>query len=560
MREKLFTNKNPLFIHGNWYSFSFLQRIFHFLFHFLLFLPYMAWADVEVSHGPYFWQIEKDGKSSYVLGTMHDNVVFEELQCHQEIKGYLVSADFLLTEVPRYISNLYELEELFHNRQSSQKTQNSQGLYSLSPSALDFFTKKVKEFEEAYYQQYGEYLPLGFSEAFYKEMAQASYFQMENFIRDICHYPFIGFLDFIDYHMDKEFLYPSDSEDTSIGTPSDLEVITPASLLQNSSSTKNLLSIKSQSVFHPSFQSFSGNIFSISLDEQILDMFLDQKQKVLNLDENLNLWDQYFSPTNSYIKQEKAMDLLDVEWTSGAMEHREAEKEVWSQITQLIDQILSSGEELNKLVDHIASSREELSHFIDRLPKPLQGKELLVDQFITPLDDLTTIIIRSFIDNSISQKEDIEEWIYNFDERCSEDQLEKIYEDWDPYVRDDTLKKDFIQGLPLNIDEEYFFDEDQNPGFLETEIKREMFFLIKYIINFRNERWRSKIIKAHSQHNSIFVAGGVAHFMMQDRNPINLKALEQYVQDNQALPFNVLGMLKQEGFTVKRMSADCSFE
>ena len=521
-------------------AFLFNKLLFSF---FLLFLSYTANASTDVSsgvaQGPFFWQITKDGKSSYILGTMHDDVRFEELQCHQEIKDYLILSDFLLTEIGRDLIYLYELNSIFEGRSRFQNTNPPQGLSSLSPSSQDFFTQKLKEFEEAYYERYEQSPPIELSEAFYKYLNQASYFKLGDMIYNICHYPFFTFLDFIDYNMNSVLLSPSDLEPTNLDAPSDLE------------STNRFQDIF-QAYLSQAF--FIGHELLISLDQQILDIFLDHKQNSLE-DQNINLSDQFFSPINSYIKQERA--LLNIH-----ADDRLAEKEVLSKITSLMDQVLSSGEELKKFIDHIASSREELSRFIDRLPKPLEGKELLVDQFVSPLNDLATEIIGFFVMESIPQKEDVEEWIQNFDKRCSEDQIAKIENVLNSYPNESRFKTDFIQGIPLNIEEEYqYLWRKQNPGFLDAEIKQALLFITKYVMDFRNEMWRSKIIKAHSQQNRLFVTGGVEHFVEQNhRNLLNLKALEQYAQDNQTLPNNVLDMLKQEGFTIQRMSADCSFE
>ena len=55
----------------------------------------------------------------------------------------------------------------------------------------------------------------------------------------------------------------------------------------------------------------------------------------------------------------------------------------------------------------------------------------------------------------------------------------------------------------------------------------------------RNEVWTKRLISSHTRYNNIFVMGGFFHFT-----------------DN----FNVLDMLKKEGYSVKRMGADCEIQ
>ena len=52
----------------------------------------------EKQNYPFFYQIERDGKKSYILGVNHYGVSFEELPYHEDIKEYLKSADLFLQE------------------------------------------------------------------------------------------------------------------------------------------------------------------------------------------------------------------------------------------------------------------------------------------------------------------------------------------------------------------------------------------------------------------------------------------------------------------------------
>ena len=47
---------------------------------------------------PYFWKIEKDGKTSYVLGVIHITVSLNELPCASYIESRLKNSDLLFSE------------------------------------------------------------------------------------------------------------------------------------------------------------------------------------------------------------------------------------------------------------------------------------------------------------------------------------------------------------------------------------------------------------------------------------------------------------------------------
>ena len=57
--------------------------------------------DLKKQNYPFFWQIERDGKKSYILGTTHRDIKLEDLPYHEEIKRHLRSADLLLPEMTR---------------------------------------------------------------------------------------------------------------------------------------------------------------------------------------------------------------------------------------------------------------------------------------------------------------------------------------------------------------------------------------------------------------------------------------------------------------------------
>ncbi len=53
----------------------------------------------DKSYAPYFWKVEKNKKTSYLLGTIHEGVTVEHLSCSKKIKSYLEESDYFFTEV-----------------------------------------------------------------------------------------------------------------------------------------------------------------------------------------------------------------------------------------------------------------------------------------------------------------------------------------------------------------------------------------------------------------------------------------------------------------------------
>ena len=74
--------------------------------------------------GPFFWEMEKDGKISYILGTFHVGVTLEGLQCSSEIKSHLDHSDLLLTEMDQnQISQMFISQSREDFQSLSEKSQ-----------------------------------------------------------------------------------------------------------------------------------------------------------------------------------------------------------------------------------------------------------------------------------------------------------------------------------------------------------------------------------------------------------------------------------------------------
>ena len=85
---------------------------------------------------PYFWKVEKDGKVSYWLGTIHIGVALHEVPCSPTIQQRLEASDLVWTEV----GDIDPKE----GKEVSQAllSPHSQDFKSLSSSAQDFLKEK----------------------------------------------------------------------------------------------------------------------------------------------------------------------------------------------------------------------------------------------------------------------------------------------------------------------------------------------------------------------------------------------------------------------------------
>ena len=472
------------------------------------------------SQGPFFWQISKDHKSSYVLGTMHDGVNFEELQCHKEIKGHLLESDFLLTELRRTDTLSYKYGILAEEIIIDSILQNNEqtAFNSLNDDSKIFLENILEDI--IVYNQYDD------------KLNQFTYKELYGILNRTCN------RNSYEERKPKQVLIKVEP------------IPKPKAIREQKITTtnQNLQDIYLYDFYRRTNEPYMP--YRNHLDYQILIDFLNHKQTslpFLKLEDNDSLVSQFLSPINED-NEDKFFN---------------------TEVKPLLNELSSRIDNLIKVIDQIANSREDLASLTSQIPNPLDNIIMPVDQFISPLDDLDSLLMLPFFENSIIQKTDIQEFVQNFNERCSEDYRRKIRSARSSFNEEEVTdgglvttssgkKRDFINGV-INLEDDSMRDSYM-ALLLDAEVKIEMFHRTKYINDFRNELWRLKIIKAHERHNSFFVAGGVAHFIRQDRNPLNLNALKEYAEANKSLPTNVLDMLKEEGFTVKRMGTDCHFE
>ena len=84
---------------------------------------------------PYFWKVEKGGKVSYLLGTVHIVVSLDELFCSDVIQEKLKNSDLLFVES---VSSLEQQKAVTTNLLSP----NGEDFKRLSPSSQGFLTEK----------------------------------------------------------------------------------------------------------------------------------------------------------------------------------------------------------------------------------------------------------------------------------------------------------------------------------------------------------------------------------------------------------------------------------
>ena len=104
--------------------------------------------DFSQPQGPYFWKAEKDGKTSYFLGTFHHGVSLEELQCSQKIESYLKNSDYFFTEEGINLQEGDTTEEGDFNK--IFLSENNQDFQSLNDNSKIFLSSRGVSEEFSY--------------------------------------------------------------------------------------------------------------------------------------------------------------------------------------------------------------------------------------------------------------------------------------------------------------------------------------------------------------------------------------------------------------------------
>lgn len=136
-----------------------------------------------------------------------------------------------------------------------------------------------------------------------------------------------------------------------------------------------------------------------------------------------------------------------------------------------------------------------------------------------------------------SSKEKVDRIVKNYDELCSPEKLAQSIE-WKFNHLAEAIQ-DYESGEdidPLTISEK----DLRRQGVPEDIIKNYLDYFKHNILRRRNEIWMNKLSFSHEQegHTRVFIAAGLAHFQG---------------------PFNMLDMLQEENFSIKRLDSDCEW-
>ncbi len=115
---------------------------------FTIFFAYSADTTEDITKDirkPYFWQVEKGGKVSYLLGTIHIVVPLDELSCSDVIQEKLKNSDLLFVESIKQKSEIhFDLFSL--NREDFNQLSRSNQAFLIEkglPSTLSCFASNI---------------------------------------------------------------------------------------------------------------------------------------------------------------------------------------------------------------------------------------------------------------------------------------------------------------------------------------------------------------------------------------------------------------------------------
>ena len=129
---------------------------------------------------------------------------------------------------------------------------------------------------------------------------------------------------------------------------------------------------------------------------------------------------------------------------------------------------------------------------------------------------------------SVSAKT-VEEFISDYDKICSKENLKKMLQHLS------LMAKGFLAGDFLTLEDQGVHEDTPIPGY--PPMNDDAIF---QTMQSRNEEWLRKLLSSHANHENIFVAGGLSHFIESE-----------YTSDT------VLKDLKKAGFLIRRMDDKC---
>ena len=93
--------------------------------------------------GPFFWKVQKEGKTSYFLGTFHVANTLEHLQCSDKIKSHLENSNLLLTEFDPEESQQFA-QQKYAEEQQKKISKDGHEFQSLSKKSQMFLRSRAK--------------------------------------------------------------------------------------------------------------------------------------------------------------------------------------------------------------------------------------------------------------------------------------------------------------------------------------------------------------------------------------------------------------------------------
>ena len=98
-------------------------------------------------YGPFFWSVQKNGHTSYIMGTVHTALDHREIQCFEEISHRLSASHLFFMEHPmplfaQFVSTFIQL-----NVESSSP---EPGFYNLSKESQEFFVENFPQLQSIF--------------------------------------------------------------------------------------------------------------------------------------------------------------------------------------------------------------------------------------------------------------------------------------------------------------------------------------------------------------------------------------------------------------------------
>ncbi|MDE0119066.1 MAG: TraB/GumN family protein [Bdellovibrionales bacterium] len=120
---------------------SLLYKVF-FLVLIVCFVFYEVYAiepSSQIRH-PYFWKVEKDGKTSHLLGVVHEPIPIDELRCSREIQHRLEDSDLVFVELDYRTE---QSKELINIQEQQMLSTDGREFQALNKKSQEFLRERI---------------------------------------------------------------------------------------------------------------------------------------------------------------------------------------------------------------------------------------------------------------------------------------------------------------------------------------------------------------------------------------------------------------------------------